>query len=202
MIPKHQSVFTFSSRNVILKAMKKTNLFLILLLSAIVLYPKNTIKIGAYAGYFRSNDSLFTDIYKGEDVIYGLKLGIRVWNNLSVWVSGYQFKQNGETTELNDSTTLQLNPIHLSLRYTFKLGAIKPYLEGGYSYIHYKETSDIGDSSGNGSGYSIDAGLEIQLSSHFMIDLGAKYTDCKVQTNGEDIQLGGAQAGLAFLVVF
>jgi opacity protein-like surface antigen len=185
-----------------LSAMKKLKLFLLLLLLSTFLFPKNTFKLGAYVGYFRSDDSLFRSIYKGEDVTYGLKLGVRVFNNFSIWLSGMQFKQTGSTSLLEDTTVLTLNPINLSLRYTFRLGVLNPYVEGGYSYVLYKEDSDIGSNSGESKGYSLDAGLEFRLSSHFSIDLGVKYSRCSVESNNETLQLGGTQAGVAFLVVF
>jgi opacity protein-like surface antigen len=182
--------------------MKKIKITLFFFLLGSFIFPKNAVKIGAYAGYFRSDDTLFREIYEGEDVVYGLKLGVRVWKNLSVWLSGMQFRTTGETTLLKDLTTLTLNPLHLSLRYTFRLGRINPYLEGGFTYIYYNEESDIGDKRGEGRGYALDAGLELRLSSHFNIDFGARYSRSSIQSGNNDIQLGGLQLGLAFLVVF
>ncbi len=182
--------------------MKKIEFFIFFLLLSAILFPKNALKIGAYAGYFSPSDQQVKEIYKGEDVTYGLKLGVRVWKNFSIWLSGMQFRKTGETTLLKDITTITLNPIHLSLRYTFGLGRINPYLEGGFTYILYKETSDIGDSKGEGRGFSLDAGLELKLSSHFAIDVGAKYSNSAVGASGGDIQLGGIQAGIALLIVF
>jgi opacity protein-like surface antigen len=182
--------------------MKKFKLLLLLLLLSTFIYPKNSFKLGASIGYFRSDDSLFRSIYKGEDVTYGLKLGVRVFNNFSIWLSGMQFKQTGHTTLLDDTTILTLNPINLSLRYTFRLGVLNPYVEGGYLYMLYKEDSDIGNSKGESKGYSLDAGLEFRLSSHFAIDLGVKYSRCSIDSNNEKLQLGGTQTSIAFLVVF
>ncbi|MCP5046523.1 MAG: outer membrane beta-barrel protein [bacterium] len=160
------------------------------------------LKIGAYAGYFSPTDENIKEIYEGEDVTYGLKLGIRVWGNFSVWLSGMRFNKTAETTLLNDITTITLNPAHLTLRYTFKLGGISPYLEGGYSYIFFNEASDIGTTKGEGKGYCFDAGLELKLSSRFMMDVGVKYSQAEVRPTGFDVQLGGLQGGVAFLVVF
>jgi outer membrane protein W len=160
------------------------------------------VKIGAYAGYFSPTDENIKEIYEGEDVIYGLKLGVRVWNNFSIWLSGMQFRKTAETTLLNDITTITLNPLHLSLRYTFPLGGVKPYISAGYSYIIYKEESDIGNTEGEGKGYCFDVGVEFKLSANFAIDLGAKYTQAEVSPTGFNVQLGGLQGGVTFLVVF
>jgi len=181
--------------------MKKIGLFLVFLLLNSTIFPGN-VKLGSTIGYFSPEDKNLKEIYKGEDVIYGLKLGVRVWNKFYIWLSGMQFKKTAETTLLDDITTLTLNPITLSLRYTFALGTVNPYLEGGYTYIFYNEKSDIGDVEGEGKGYSVDIGIEFKLSSRFIIDLGAKYSRATVRPTGFDVQLGGAQAGIAFLVVF
>jgi outer membrane protein W len=184
--------------------MKKTSPLLIILLfcTSAALLPKGTVKLGAYAGYFRQADSTFRQIY-GEDVIYGLKLGVRVWKNLSIWVSGMQYRKTGRTTLLADITTLTVNPIHLSLRYTFKLGAVNPYLQGGYTYLIYNEESEIGDvNKEEGKGYSADAGIEFKISTHFIVDIGAKYSQVNVKPTTVEADLGGMQAGVSLLVVF
>jgi opacity protein-like surface antigen len=182
--------------------MKKINIFLSILLLGSILFPRDAVKFGAYAGYFSPTDETFKEIYKGEDVIYGLKLGVRIWNEFYLWLSGMQFKKTSETTLLSDITTLTLQPITLSLRYTFNLGTVNPYLEGGYTYIFFKEESDIGDVDGEGKGYSMDAGIELKLSSRFVIDLGARYSRTTVRPTGFDVQVGGLQAGISLVVVF
>lgn len=195
-------IFTFFVINGILVAMKKTIGLLIFLLICGAAVTADTVRLGAYAGYFAASDNTLKEIYKGEDVTYGLKLGVRVWDNFFLWLSGGQFKQNGETSLLKDPTQLTMNPLNLSLRYTFKLGKINPYLGVGYSYILYKEESDIGSYDGEGKGYSVDAGLEFRLSRNFLVDIGVTYTDTSVGLTDFGVQLGGAQAGMSFLVSF
>lgn len=165
------------------------------------MYPKNILKLGAYAGYFKPEGEWVSSIYK-EDVVYGVKLGVRVWNNLSIWLNGMQYRKTGKTVPLEDITTVTLNPIYLSLRYTFVLGAFNPYLEGGFTYIYFNEESEIGTTKSEGRGFSADAGIELKLSSHFVIDVGVKYSKISVNPTNFDVQLGGLQAGVAFLVVF
>ncbi len=182
--------------------MKKINIFLVILLLGSCLFPRDAVKIGAYAGYFSPADEEFKKIYQGEDFIYGVKLGVRIWRGFYLWLSGMQFKKTGETTLLHDITTLTLQPITLSLRYTFNLGGVNPYLEGGYTYIFFKEESDIGDVEGEGKGYSLDAGIEFKLSSWLVVDLGARYSQAQVRPTGHDVRLGGVQAGITLVVVF
>lgn len=196
-------MFTFFLRNGILTAMKKKSLAIIIFIFASTLaFPGGAFKLGPYAGYFAPADENLKAVYSDGDVIYGLKMGVRVWRGLSVWFSGAQFKHTGETVPLKDLTTLTLTPLNLSLRYSFKLGSVNPYLAGGYSYVNYKERSVIGDKDGIGRGFSVDAGLEFRLSSRFSLDLGVRYSQVEVGLENSSVQLGGAQAGLSFLVVF
>jgi len=181
--------------------MKKIHIFLSILLLGSILFPRDAVKIGAYTGYFSPADETFKKIYQGEDMIYGLKLGVRIWKEFYLWLSGMQFKKTSETTLLSDITTLTLQPVTLTLRYTFNLGVVNPYLEGGYTYIFYKEESEIGDVNGEGKGYSLDTGIEFKLSSRFVIDLGVRYTQAMVRPTGFDVQLGGVQAGISLVVV-
>jgi opacity protein-like surface antigen len=195
-------VFTFVSINGILYGMKKIHIFLSILLLGSILFPRDAVKIGVYTGYFSPTDETFKKIYQGEDVIYGLKLGVRIWREFYLWLSGMQFKKTSETTLLSDITTLTLQPVTFTLRYTFNLGAVNPYLEGGYTYIFFKEESDIGDVDGEGKGYSLDTGIEFKLSSRFVIDLGVRYSRATVRPTGFDVQLGGVQAGISLVIVF
>jgi len=182
--------------------MKKIYILLSALLLVSILFPRDAVKIGPYTGYFSPADKEFKKIYKGEDFIYGLKLGVRIWKEFYLWLSGMQFKKTAETTLLHDITTLTLQPITLSLRYTFNLGGVNPYLEGGYTYIFYKEESAIGDVDGEGKGYALDTGIEFKLSSRFVIDLGVRYSRATVRPTGFDVRLGGVQAGISLVFVF
>ena len=184
--------------------MKKSWIGLLIFFISSFLLPKDNIKIGAYAGYFSVRDNAIKEVYTSGDVTYGARLGVRVWNGLHIWLSGGQFRKVSETTllALGDTTTLVLNPFSLSLRYVFPLGAVNPYIGGGYTYIYFKETSDIGNVSGDGRGYSMDTGIEFILSRRFHLDLGVSYSEAKVNPTGRDVQIGGLQAGISFLVVF
>lgn len=182
--------------------MKKMCVGLLLFLISSIVFSKNTLKIGAYAGYFFPSDSTIKEVYTKGEMTYGAKIGLRVWKGLHVWLSGMQFKKVSETIPLGDITTVTLNPLTLSLRYTIPLGTLNPYLGGGYTYIFFKEKSDIGNISGEGKGYSVSAGFEVKLSSWFYMDFGITYSEIKVRPTEFDIQLGGLQPGITFLVVF
>lgn len=180
--------------------MKKIGLLSIFLLLSVMTLQGGIVKIGAFAGYFGTADNQLKDTYSEGDVVYGVKLGFRVYKGLSIWLSGSQFKSTGETSLLGDITTLTLNPIDLSLRYTFRLGFFNPYLEGGFTYIYYNEQSDIGDEKGEGRGYFLSVGGEIKLSQRFSIEIGAKISRSKVSPKNFDVELGGTQAGMSLII--
>lgn len=182
--------------------MKKIILFFFIFFVYVAIFPRDTVKIGGYVGYFSPQDQVFKEVYHGEDVTYGVKLGVRVVNHFSLWVAVMQFQKEGETVPLADVTTIRINPVHVTARYTIRLGVVNPYVEGGYTHIFYNEKSDIGNHSGEGKGFCLDAGLEFRLASYFTIDLGAKYSRCDVTMESVDVQLGGIQVGASFLLVF
>jgi opacity protein-like surface antigen len=168
----------------------------------LAIFPEGVFKIGATAGYFVPMDDTVKEVYTEGEITYGLKLGVKVWNQFSLWFSAMQFKKESVTTLLADATSITLRPLTLSLRYTFDLGFLNPYLEAGYAYILYEEKSDIGDQDGEGSGYFADVGLDFRLSANFHVELGVRYSEAKVRPSGYDVYLGGTQAGLSLLVAF
>ncbi|MCP4216856.1 MAG: porin family protein [bacterium] len=183
--------------------MKKLSISLLLFFLTVVVFPKSALKIGPYAGYFAPRDELTKEIYGDGGVTYGAKIGVRVFNGLGIWLTGSQFSADGETPLLGDKTSLTLMPLTLSLRYTLPKGKIRPYAGVGYCYLFYEEKSDIGDNTKKeGKGYSLDAGLEIKLGSRIHADICLNYNDVKVPGPlNSDIQLGGLQLGLSFLIL-
>ncbi|MCP4148561.1 MAG: porin family protein [bacterium] len=182
--------------------MKRIIAIILLFFLPLVAFPKSLVKIGPYAGYFAPRSETLDQLYDGKDFLYGAKLGVRVWNEFYVFLSATQYKKDGATTELDESTQLTLTPLTLSLRYTFSLGTFNPYLGGGITQISYKERADIGDVKGKGNGYALEAGFELKLSQRLRLDLGITYSDATDNPTGFDVQLGGIQAGIAFFLVF
>lgn len=173
-------------------------LFISLMFSAV--FPKDLVKAGAYSGYFSPKDDILKEIYGGEDVIYGLKVGVHIWEGFYAYLSGLQYRQVGETL-LGDVTRLRLNPLTVSVRCTFSLGVANPYLESGFTRIFFKEVSDVGNTTDSGSGFALNAGVEFRASDRFIFDLGAQYSQVKVTPGAFEVELGGFQVGVSFLVV-
>jgi opacity protein-like surface antigen len=179
--------------------MKKAKIFFLIFFISVLIFPKNLFKLGLYTGYFSPKDSILKEIYGGGNFTYGLNLGLHIWNGFYLCVSGMQYRKSSKTSYTQESTILTLNPLNFSLRYTLYLGKINPYIAGGYTFIFFKESSDIGNIYEDGQGYSVDLGVEFKLCSWFIIDLGTRYTNVKVNPTGFDVHLGGWQVGLSFV---
>lgn len=180
--------------------MQRKVVFFLVLICGTTLFAGDLFKVGVSSGYFIPSNEIFKEVYDG-DLVYGFKLGVHVWNGFYMYASGLQYKKFSETTYTGDITRLTLNPIHLMLRYTAPLGKANPYIGGGYTYIKFKEESTIGEIDDSGNGYCLEAGIEFNLSSRFILDLNAGYSSVSITPFDEEVDLGGAFAGLSFLVV-
>lgn len=161
------------------------------------------VKIGPYAGFFQPRDAQLKSIYGDGDVIYGGRLGIHIWQGFYFWLSVSQFKVIGTTTFSEDKTTLTLTPFSAFLRGSLHLGFFNPYVGIGFTYMTYKEESGIGSiPPGNGSNTAYEAGFELKMNRHFIMDFCARYDLIKVSPTGFPVDLGGLQAGISLLVSF
>ncbi len=163
-------------------------------------YP--LIKIGPYAGYFRPQDMWVKKIYGEGDVIYGARVGVHVWKGFYFWLSAAQFKMIAETTFSKDRTALTLLPVSAFLRYRIRLGFVRPYAGIGFTYLSFKEESEIGNVTGSGNNAAYEGGFELKINRNFLLDLGARYDLIKVKPTGFEIDLGGVQAGISLLISF
>lgn len=184
-----------------MRTKKKIYSALFIFLMSCTIFSQDFMKIGAYSGYFSPKDAILNEVYGGKDVIVGLKIGVHLWHGFYAYLSSMQYKQVDET-RLGDVTRLTLNPLSLSLRYTFSIGVANPYLESGFTQVYFSEKSDIGSTKDKGSGFSTDAGVEFRLSNRFVLDLGAQYSRVNVDSGDIEVDLGGFRVGLSFLVVF
>jgi hypothetical protein len=161
-------------------------------------------KFGPAAGVFLPQNGLVRDVYGSFDLVYGGRVGVRVWRGIYVWLSAAQVQSSGKTTLLEEQTRLTLLPLSAFLRLGLRLGSVMPYAGIGYTYMTFNEESEIGDTSGNGSNFSLEAGFEVRLNRIFALDLGARFDQILVQPGDleEEIDLGGLQIGLALLISF
>jgi len=162
------------------------------------------IKIGPYAGLFAPQNDVLKNVYGNYGVIYGGRLGARLWRGIYFWFSAAQYKVTGKTTLTEEDTTLTLTPLSAFLRLGLSLKSLKPYAGIGYTYMLFNEESPIGDTKGHGGNLSLEAGFEFRITRNFIVDFGARFDQILVKPGeiDEEIDLGGLQAGLSLLVSF
>ncbi|MEI6614442.1 MAG: hypothetical protein WCL37_06060, partial [Chrysiogenales bacterium] len=157
---------------------------------------------GPNAGYYQPRDANLKTIYEKGAVIYGARLGLHVWQGFYLWFSASQFRVIAKTTITEDETILTLTPSSAFLRCSIRLGFFNPYAGIGFTYVHFKEESEIGNVTGNGGNIAYEGGFELKINRHFIMDFSVRYDLIKVKPTGFEIDLGGLQAGVSLLVSF
>lgn len=181
--------------------MKRLRLPLVFLFLAAMALPARGVKFGAYVGGFVPRDSVFQTIYGDDaDLTYGLEIDAVLWRGFSLRLRAGHYQRNGETSFTGEISRLRLFPLTLGLRYTFRMTRVQPFLEAGYHHLLITETSAIGETSEQGGGYDLTAGVGFPLSSRFSLEIAVHYTDVSISDAPQSIQMGGLAAGLAFLV--
>jgi opacity protein-like surface antigen len=165
---------------------------------------KPLLKIGPYVGLFVPQDGVLKTVYGQNGVIYGGRLGVRVWRGIYAGFSLSNYKVTGKTTVTEEETILTLTPLSAFLRLALSLGSVKPYAGIGYTLMIFNEESLIGNSKGQGSNLSLEAGFEFKMNRNFFLDFGARFDRIKVKPGDldEEIDLGGLQAGISLLFSF
>ncbi len=162
------------------------------------------LKFGPYGGIYLPQDAVLKTVYGSVDVIYGGRLGVRLWRGIYFWLSAARIRAMGKTTFLEEKTVLTLTPLSAFLRLGLSLGAVKPYAGIGFTTMSFKEESEIGNTKGHGNNVSLEAGFELKMNRNFFLDFGARFDQIKIQAGEleEKIDLGGLQAAVALLISF
>lgn len=164
---------------------------------------RGRFKFGPFAGYFQPQDDWFKRIYGEGDVIYGGRLGFRIWSGLHLWLSLSRFQSIAGTTFTADRTVLTLLPASAFLRYNIGSGFFSPYAGVGYTLTSVSEDSEaVGNFKSSGGNVAAEAGLELRLNRHLYIDLGARFAQIKIQPEAipAEVDIGGLQAGISLLI--
>lgn len=172
------------------------------LILTLPVFSRELIKIGPYYGYFSPNEKIIRELYGGGSQ-YGARFGILLPLNFSFWVDFSQYRVGSKTTLMEENTTIAMNPVTLTGRYTLPLKFfIRPYAGIGFTLIDFKEESAIGKVRGNGGGFSIEGGIEIRFSANLFLETGIRYNSIRVKPTGFPVNVGGLLAGGSFLIAF
>lgn len=160
------------------------------------------IKLGPFAGWLQPRDAWVKRIYGDGGMLYGARIGLHLWKGFYLWLGAAHARLAGATTLTNESTAMTLLPASAFLRFHVALGFLRPYAGVGYTYLGYLEASSLGETRGWVGNVAYEAGLELRLHRHLLVDIGARYDELRVAPTGFEIDLGGLQGGASLLISF
>lgn len=160
------------------------------------------IKLGPLAGWFQPRDAWVRKIYGDGEMLYGARIGLHLWKSFYLWIGAAHARLTGATTLTGETTAMTLLPASAFLRFHVTLGFLRPYVGVGYTYLGFLEASSLGETRGWVGNVAYEAGLEVRLHRHLMVDIGARYDELRVSPTGFEIDLGGLQGGAALLLSF
>lgn len=157
---------------------------------------KFSFSIGA--GTRGVSDALFDQVYEKAPIVYGVDLAYKVMPTVEVFLHTDYYKQDGQTTWTQETTTLKIFPLELGVRLFANFMKQKdtkiklhPYVGAGAGYYMVKEENPIGDWDEKGLGFFIEGGFRVVFSSIF-VDLKFKNIMLKVDhAQGGDVKMGG-----------
>ena len=175
--------------------MKKTILFIALIMIINGAVGAANVRIEAKAKYFNPSEQAFKDIY-GSGMMYGGEIGIGIWQNFELCVRGNYFSKTGELTFTKEQTQLRITPLGIGIKYVHPVGSkIDIYGGIGINYYSYKEENPIGDVSTNKIGYIGTIGTYITVINGLFIDVYLDYSYCKIKPEEFSANIGGFGAG-------
>lgn len=160
------------------------------------------IKLGPLAGWFQPRDAWVRKIYGDGEMLYGGRIGLHLWKGFYLWIGAAHARLTGTTTLTGETTAMTLLPVSAFLRFHVTLGFLRPYAGVGYTYLGFLEASSLGETRGWVGSVAYEAGLEVRLHRHLLVDIGARYDELRVSPTGFEIDLGGLQGGVALLLSF
>ena len=162
-----------------------------------------SILLGASAVYQTLSDPRFLEIFDtsqgfgfGFDLVLALMPASRVRPALGV---DYQrLTKSGFSTISLTPTRLTLEPVTISAFLLYDTPPVVPYFGAGVCFDHYGEQSDLHDTDGSATGYSLQAGMFLHFGRQdlFKMKVFARWTKVTALDNEREFELGGTAFGL------
>lgn len=96
------------------------------------------VLLEAKGGYFFPSDHRFKKIYSGGG-IYGGEISVQIAHSpLYAWISGDYFSKNGRSIGEKNSTTIQLIPLAVGLKYLYPISILDLYLGAGLQPTYFR----------------------------------------------------------------
>lgn len=166
--------------------------------------PFGNTLFAAMAGIYTVGDSIFHQIYGGEDSpIFGLELSRMLVQSRNFYMglsfAGKRFSKTGSSTITQEETKFTLAPLTVSARFLWNSAQIIPYVDLGVDFYNYKEESVLGDTSGSTTGSHLQGGLYFKIPGvkFLMLNLYFKYNKATATEEDVKIDIGGSEVGIA-----
>jgi hypothetical protein len=153
----------------------------------------------ARAGVFLASDREFKPIY-GTGPVFGLEMRLRARRasafRLDGFLEGNYRERKGSFSFTKDSTRVKVTAVEGGVLYRVLRGPISPYLGGGAGFYMFAEQNAIrGKASQNKAGYVGAAGVSGTIRGHFVFDVRAKYSGCRIKPAEYAVNIGGLTLG-------
>jgi hypothetical protein len=166
--------------------------------------------VGLLGGFYFLQDQVFQELYGKGAPFFGaemtMRFPIREPHGLDIAVGGRTLSKKGQTSYTDESLSLRLSDLWLSLRYSYDTGRFALFLGPGIEYVAYKETYaptfPIDSVAGSQTGLHLCGGGYLHLTPGLSLKGYVKY--CLVETDkpGFRVNLGGTEWGAGILYRF
>lgn len=161
--------------------------------------------MGFSVGSYHFQGGRIKQIYGNTGSIKGLEINpifsFHSFHHLALSLEVKNLSKKGSSTFTRKTTQLTLFPVTLAGKYLIQVHDWIPYVGMGWDYYHYKETSELHDTSGFTTGYHIQGGVyyPIPSLSSLFVKIFVKFTQATAQENSLEANLGGLEMGLGLL---
>jgi hypothetical protein len=161
--------------------------------------------IGKYAQFRPALNPLKSDF--GTSMGYGGEINLSLSNYVDFWVGAMHHPGQNN---LVSGASASLTPLDAGVKVKIPVPFLgTPYVGVGGVYSTYTEKAGGVETSSNGVGYCLQAGMVIPPCSGrscsnalFSIDLFLNYSSCQVDVGGRALDVGGLRIGLGWGVGF
>ncbi|MFH2108165.1 MAG: outer membrane beta-barrel protein [Chrysiogenia bacterium] len=191
--------------------MKKTILFLLVLLQLLVLSAVENNKqaaaapsfsLTALAGLRNFSSGEFRKIYHGSQPAFALDLGYRLGSKFDIFLSGQHLSANGELTFSKEATSFRLISLEAGGRLVLSMGRFVPFAGAGAGYYLIREENVIAAIDEKKAGFFALGGLRFRFSKQLFAAAQVKFVSLKLDPFDKTVDLGGWFFGGGLGVMF
>jgi len=154
----------------------------------------NVFKMALGGGFFDVSDTMWTDVYKKMNPLFGLRLAYEIKQRFEIFAEADMMAATGELFPTLIETKFSATPIYLGIRYIFMPEKkVTPYLGAAGIMASVREKTDVETIKDNAFGASIQVGGYFNLGQKLALDLQARYDilSFQIEEFNEKVKLSG-----------